>query len=70
MTAIPAIEVLEISIDELRLDPANPRRISDAQFEALRKSLQTCGLVQPVFARRWGRTVIRGHKCLTAAWRL
>ena len=58
------------AIDELRPDPANPRRISDDQLEALTKSLQTYGFIQPVLARREDKTVIGGHQRLTAARRL
>ena len=63
-------EVVEVPIDELRPDPANPRRISDAQLEALTKSLKEYGFVQPVLARREDNTVIGGHQRLTAARRL
>ena len=63
-------EVVEVPIDELRPDPANPRRISDAQLEALTKSLKEYGFVQPVLARREDKTVIGGHQRLTAARRL
>jgi DNA modification methylase len=70
MTAIPAITVVEVPIDELRPDPANPRRISDAQLEALTRSLKEYGFVQPVLARREDKTVIGGHQRLTAARRL
>ena len=63
-------EVVQVPIDELRPDPANPRRISDAQLEALTKSLREYGFVQPVLARREDKTVIGGHQRLTAARRL
>jgi ParB-like chromosome segregation protein Spo0J len=66
----PTYEVVEIPIDELRPDPANPRRISDQQLEALTRSLKEYGFVQPVLARREDRTVIGGHQRLTAARRL
>ena len=71
MSSTPAIhEVVQVPIDELRPDPANPRRISDAQLEALTKSLQTYGFVQPVLTRLEDKTVIGGHQRLTAARRL
>jgi ParB/RepB/Spo0J family partition protein len=66
----PPKEVVEVPIDDLRPDPANPRRISDAQLEALTRSLREFGFVQPVLARREGQTVIGGHQRLTAARRL
>ena len=68
-TASP-LTVVEVPIDDLRTDPANPRRISDAQIEALTRSLQEFGFVQPVLARREDKMVIGGHQRLTAARRL
>ena len=70
MSTTKAHQVSEVPIDELRPDPANPRRISDAQLEALTKSLKEYGFVQPVLARREDKTVIGGHQRLTAARRL
>ena len=63
-------QIHEIPIDELRPDPANPRRISEAQLEALTRSLKEYGFVQPVLARREDKTVIGGHQRLTAVRRL
>ena len=71
MSNAPAVrQVVQATIDDLRPDPANPRRISDAQLEALTKSLREYGFVQPVLARREDKTVIGGHQRLTAARRL
>ena len=70
MTAINTLQVVEVPIDDLRPDPANPRRISDTQLEALTQGIETFGLVQPVLARREDKTVIGGHQRLTAARRL
>jgi len=63
-----AIEAVDI--DDLRPDPANPRRISEDELEALTRSLRQFGFVQPVLAQREDRTVIGGHQRLTAARRL
>ena len=63
-------EVVQVAIDELRPDPANPRRISDAQLEALTKGIREYGLFQPILARREDKTVIGGHQRITAARRL
>src|SRR6266508_2013934 len=63
-------QVEEVPIDELRPDPANPRRISEQPLEALPRSLKEYGFVQPVLARREDRTVIGGHQRLLAARRL
>jgi hypothetical protein len=65
-----AHEVAEVAIDELRPDPANPRRISEHQLEALTRSLKEYGFVQPILARIEDKTVIGGHQRLTAARRL
>ena len=59
-----------IAIDDLRPDPANPRRIPDAELEALTKSIREFGLVDPIIARSEDKTVIGGHQRLLAARRL
>ena len=64
------ISVEQVDIDDLKSDPANPRRISDAELEALTRSLQQWGFVQPVLVRREDNTVIGGHQRLLAARRL
>lgn len=43
-----ALEVEEVALDELRPDPANPRRISSDELEALTRSMRQWGAVQPV----------------------
>ncbi len=70
MPAPPTYVIEETAIDDLRPDPANPRRISNEQLVALTRSLQEYGFVQPVLARREDRTVIGGHQRLLAARRL
>jgi DNA modification methylase len=62
--------VEQVDIESLRPDPANPRRISDAELEALTRSLREFGFVQPVLARREDSVVIGGHQRLVAARRL
>ena len=64
------LAVVEVPIEDLRPDPANPRRISEAQIEALTRSIQEYGFVQPVLARSEDKTVIGGHQRLIAARRL
>ena len=54
----------------MRPDPANPRRISDQELEALTRSIREFGLVDPIIARREDKTVIGGHQRLLAARRL
>ncbi|HEV2006693.1 MAG TPA: site-specific DNA-methyltransferase [Candidatus Limnocylindrales bacterium] len=67
---LPSIAADQVSIDQLRPDPANPRRISDAELDALERSLRTFGFVQPVLARREDGIVVGGHQRLVAARRL
>jgi DNA modification methylase len=67
-TATPAVE--QVPIDDLRPDPANPRRISAEELEALTRSLREFGFVQPVLARRADQVVIGGHQRLVAARKL
>ena len=50
-TAAPLV-VEQVPIDRLRPDPANPRRISEDELEALTRSLHQWGFVSPVLARR------------------
>jgi len=66
----PALAIEDVPIDDLHPDPANPRRIADAELESLTRSIQTFGLVDPVIARREDGTVIGGHQRLLAARRL
>jgi DNA modification methylase len=63
------LRVEQVPIDQLRPDPANPRRISDAELDALTRSIREYGLVQPIIARP-NDTVIAGHQRLVAAGRL
>jgi DNA modification methylase len=67
---IPNLAIEQVSIEELKADPANPRRISDRELEALTRSLSEFGLIDPIIARKVDRTVIGGHQRLLAARRL
>ncbi len=69
-TTSAAHQIEHVPFDSLRPDPANPRRISDAELEALMRSIQQFGLVDPVIARRDDGTVIGGHQRLVAARKL
>src|SRR5256885_5165591 len=64
------LQITQVSIDELRPDPANPRRISDAELDSLTKSLRVHGFVLPVLARLEDKVVSGGHQRLVAARRL
>jgi len=59
-----------VSVDSLRPDAANPRRISDAELEALTRSTREFGFIDPVIAGREDGTVIGGHQRLLAARKL
>ena len=62
--------IKHVPIGELRPDPLNPRRIADAELEALTRSIREFGLVDPIIARREDGAVIGGHQRLVAARRL
>lgn len=70
MKTTPHIQIVQVLIEELRPDPANPRRISDQELEALTRSIREFGLVDPIIARKEDRTVIGGHQRLLAARKL
>src|SRR5688500_1993973 len=70
LATTPSLAIEQVPIDELRPDPANPRRIGDAELEALTRSMRRYGLVQPILVRREDDTVIGGHQRLVAARRL
>ena len=56
-------------IEQLRADPANPRRIGDAELEALTRSIREFGFVDPVIAQRSSNRIIGGHQRVIAARR-
>jgi DNA modification methylase len=70
MTTTTLMQIEHVDIESLRPDPANPRRISPAELEALTRSLREYGFLQPVLARRDDNTVVGGHQRLLAARRL
>jgi DNA modification methylase len=72
MTSAPVslLTVEQIPIDDLRPDPANPRRITEDELAALERSFREFGFVQPVIARREDRVVIGGHQRLVVGRRL
>jgi ParB-like chromosome segregation protein Spo0J len=70
MKTLPQIQIEQLPIDELRPDPANPRRINDQELETLTRSIREFGLIDPIIARREDRKVIGGHQRLLAARKL
>ena len=51
------LQLVQVPIADLRPDPANPRKISDPELDALTRSLREFGLVQPVLARHEDKIV-------------
>src|SRR6266700_5979617 len=70
MTATSDLQIVQVPIDDLHPDPANPRKISDAELDALTRSMREFGFVQPVIARHDDHIVVGGHQRLVAARRL
>ena len=64
------LEIVYIPIDDLRLDPGNPRWMPEEEMESLTESMRIHGFVDPVLARREDHMVISGHQRLVAARRL
>src|SRR5437867_10755937 len=64
------LQIVQVPIDELRADPANPRKISAEELDRLTRSLREFGFLQPVIARHDDHVVIGGHQRLVAARRL
>src|SRR6266508_2237316 len=61
---------VQVPIDDLHPDPANPRKISADELDRLTRSLREFGFVQPVIARHEDHVVVGGHQRLVAARRL
>ncbi len=71
MTLVPTgYQVEQVALDDLRPDPANPRKITEDELESLTRSIRNFGFVVPVLARRADHVVIGGHQRLLAARRL
>ena len=69
-TGTSTIYIETVPSDTLKIDPANPRRISEEELEALTRSIDEFGLVDPLIVRRENRMVVGGHQRLLAARRL
>ena len=59
------LEIVYRRVDELKLDPANPRRHSKKQIRQIANSIRTFGFIVPVLIDRDGR-VLAGHGRLLA----
>src|SRR5262249_6276463 len=63
------MEVIDVLVSELSgmAAPYNPRRISDHDLEALRRSLRFFGTVEPVVVNRRSGRIVGGHQRVRAA---
>ena len=59
------LKIVYRAVDELKLDPANPRRHSKKQIRQIANSIRTFGFIVPVLVDRHGR-VLAGHGRLLA----
>ena len=64
------LQIVQVPIDDLHPDPANPRKISAEQLDTLTRSLRQFGFLQPVIPRHDDHVVVGGHQRLVAARRL
>ncbi len=55
-------DVIRVKLKHLLADPGNPREISEADFEALIRSVGTFGLVEPFVARSEDKRIVGGHQ--------
>lgn len=56
-----------INIADIKPAPYNPRKINQAQFELLKKSISNLGLVIPVLVNKQNNMIIAGHQRTKAA---
>ena len=64
---LPDLSIEYVAIDSLEPDPANPRRMTDAEQDSLRRSIRAHGFAEPVLARRGDNVIIGGHQRVVAA---
>ena len=63
----PNLMIEYIPLDLLHPDSANPRNMSEAEQETLRRSIRVHGFAEPILARRADSVIIGGHQRLVAA---
>ena len=61
------MEIKQIAAAKLKPFAGNPRVITEAELEKLKRSLQQFGFVEPIVARAEDEMVIGGHQRLAAA---
>jgi len=69
LTAAAPLEVQDLPVVDLAAmaAPYNPRKISDHDLEALRRSLRFFGAVEPIVANRRTQRIVGGHQRVKAA---
>ena len=55
------MKTTKVPIDKLLLDPGNPRLHPDKNVDAIKKSLQRWGQVEPLVVQRGTNIVVGGH---------
>lgn len=66
MSTLPKGEVKTLKVKDLHAAEYNPRKISEQDFDSLKKSIQEFGFVEPVVANK-DLTLIGGHQRVKAA---
>src|SRR5947208_12348298 len=69
-TTTTELQIVQVPIDDLHPDPANPRKVSAEELDALTRSMREFGFLQPVIARHDDHIVVGGHQRLVAARRI
>ena len=69
MTTTVQLRVEQVASGDLKPDPTNPRRIPEAELDALARSIEDFGPVDPIIARNEDQTVISTHQRLLATRR-
>ncbi len=62
------MEILKMKISEMNRAAYNPRvelKAGDEEYETIRRSIESFGLVQPIVLNRRTNTVVSGHQRLT-----
>lgn len=61
------MEIVEVNIKDLNFAEYNPRIITEKEFEGLKNSLKTFGLVEPIIVNKKNNCIVGGHM-RTRAW--
>jgi DNA modification methylase len=61
------LKIEQVSIDDVKIDDANPRNMPAGEMEALVRSIGDFGMVDPLIVRREDRIIIHGNQRAVAA---